>query len=291
MLSTRKVSSTSSQQRSYARPLTGAEVALEMEKRQAGRERLIPFCQYKWDGFETRPYRELIAGGLEMVESKEISRLMVFAPPQFGKSTLVTHEFPQWYLGRNPDDRIILCSYNADLAQRHSRQIRDGMRAPAYSRLFGAQSPFKPPVELHPKSQSTEEWSLHHHRGGMKAAGVGGGIAGYPGKLILLDDPVKDDDEAQSLTIQERNIEWYGGAVYSRLAPGSAIVLIMTRWNERDLAGYLLEQQAFGGDLWHVLRLTALAESPEQIKNWCERNNITPDRYITADFVGKRRTK
>lgn len=258
----------------------------ELEARVAARERLIPFQKYLWPDFEIRPYQELIAGALELVEQRKITRLMLFAVPQTGKSEEVSRSYPAWYMGRNPDDAQILCSYNADLAYNLSFEARQKVMSPQFRALFGDLSPFDVPVEISAERAATKEWRLQNHRGRMKAAGVGGGIAGFPADQIVIDDPVKDDT-VLTPTIRDRIIRWYTGQLQGRLSKKGVIVLAMTRWGEGDLAGYLLREQANGGDLWHVLRITALAEPPRKIREWCERNFIPVERYIVADHVLK----
>lgn len=271
--------------------VTADEVRLERARRQAARERLIPFSEYLWPptpkggGFQTRPYRELMAGAFELLETRQITRLMTFAPSQFGKSTLGTKDYPAWYMGRNPDDAQILCSYNADLAYSFSFEVRQRVASPAFRALFGDMSPYELPVELSEERAATKEWLLQYHRGRMKAAGVGGGISGFAADQVLIDDPVKDDNHITSPAIQERHIRWYNGQVYGRLSPKGVIAITMTRWHENDLCGHLLRRQEDDGDLWHILRLTALAESPAQIREWCERNFVTVDRLIVADMI------
>jgi hypothetical protein len=158
----------------------------ELQRREAAREHLIPFCQYVWPGFKPRLHRQLIAGALEMVERGEINRLLVFCPPQAGKSTLVSQFFPAWYLGRNPEKNMILCSYNADLAMNHSLMARQNMREDGYRRVFGDLSGLDSPVELSTNAAAAKHWRLQYpHRGSLKTAGVGGGITGFGANCVV----------------------------------------------------------------------------------------------------------
>lgn len=261
------------------------EVQAERERRAAARERLIPFCQYLWPGFQTRPYRELIAGALELVERREIMRLMVFCPSQYGKSELVSRNYIPWYMGRNPDDSQIICSYVGDLAYDLSLSARQHVESPAFRALFGNLSPYEMPVELSDERAAVKEWRLQYHRGRVKAAGVGGGVSGFPGDQVILDDPVRDDVDIMTPLAQDKMIRWFKGQVYGRLSTRGTIVITMTRWHENDLCGYLLREQENGGDQYHVLRLTALAESPAKVREWCERNFVPVERYITSEHL------
>jgi hypothetical protein len=261
-----------------------------LQRREEAREHLIPFCQYVWPGFKPRLHRQLIAGALEMVERGEIKRLLMQTPPQIGKSTLVSQFFPAWYLGRHPDNDIILCCYNAELAMRHAVRARQNVMEDGYRRVFGDLSGHHPYVQLSRTEASARYWRLDNpYRGGLRAAGVGGGIGGWGAKLALIDDPVKNAKEADSDVIRAQHINWYNEDLYSRLSRGEdgegAIIICQTRWHDNDLSGYLLKQQAEGGELWHVLRLPAMAEDALTISEWAKANNVTPDRLLVADMM------
>jgi hypothetical protein len=225
-----------------------------------------------------------------MVERGEIKRLMILTPPQVGKSTLVSQFFPAWYLGRNPDRKFVLASYSMGLAVDHSKMARQNMREDGYRRVFGDLSGLPNPVQLAPKASATNHWRLDApHRGTFKAAGVGSGLTGFGADLIDIDDPVGDPKDAESDIIRESVINWYKQVAYSRLSHGEdgegSILLTQTRWHDNDLSGYLLKQQAEGGDLWYVLRLPAAAEDPLTIEEWAKANFITPDRLLVADTI------
>jgi predicted phage terminase large subunit-like protein len=197
-----------------------------------------------------------------MVLRGEIRRLMIFAPPQHGKSELVSVRFPAFWLAHRPDDPIILTSYGASLAEDKSRAARALIQKQAFNRLF-------PEVDLRSDSRSSSRWHLAGHRGGMIAAGVGGPITGRPAMLGIIDDPFENWAEAQSKAHRKHVWEWYRGTFRTRLWEDGAIILIMTRWHEDDLAGKLLSSQ--GGRLldagvgeWVVLRLPALAETDKE---------------------------
>ena len=99
--------------------------------------------------------------------------------------------------------------------------------------------------------------------GGLKAVGVGAGITGFGANLIIIDDPVKNREQANSLTYRDKVWNWYNNDLYTRLEPDGEVVLIQTRWHEDDLAGRLLRQAAEGGEQWEVVDLPALAEDGE----------------------------
>lgn len=156
---------------------------------------------------------------LEAVERGEEPRMLLMMPPRSGKSELGSRHFPAWVLGKHPDWEIIAASHTASLTLSFSRYIRDILRDPAYKVLF-------PNTHLDPASQSTENWNLLNG-GGYLAAGVGTGITGRGAHILLLDDLVKDENEATSATITDGTWSWYSSTAYTRLAPGGGVLGIM----------------------------------------------------------------
>jgi predicted phage terminase large subunit-like protein len=225
----------------------------------------------------------LLAEYLEQVElyirsqgTNGIGRLMVFMPPRHGTTEMVSKLFPAWLLGRQPDSRIILCSYNADLATKNSRVARDYVLDIRYQPVFGtlaaqpeegeAGSAFASPVQLSDSSRSVTAWELMPPaRGGVAAAGVGGGITGLGAHLLVIDDPFKNREEADSDSTRQRVMDWYRSSAYTRLEKGGAVVVMHTRWHVDDLAGQLLRNMALepGSDRWVVLALPAVAMGTE----------------------------
>lgn len=182
-------------------------------------------------------------------------RLMVFMPPRHGKSELCSHFFPAWYLGNFPQRQIILASYGADLATSFGRKARDVLTEFGPS-VFG--------VTLKKDSLAANRWETT--QGGiMVTAGVGGPITGRGANILLIDDPVENAEQSRSITIRERAWDWYRSTAYTRLEPEGAIVLIMTRWNEDDLAGRLLKKAQEDGEPWEILRLPAIAGPDDQL--------------------------
>lgn len=205
----------------------------------------------------------MIASTLEQVVNGEIDRLMIFAPPQHGKSELVSVRLPAYWLGRRPNDPVILSSYGAELAEGKSRQARDILEGEEYRALFGALSPGEiEEVQVRRDSRSVKRWQLAPpHRGGMLAVGVGGPVTGHGALLGIIDDPHENWEQAQSETYRQRAWDWWRGTFRTRIREGGAVVLIMTRWHEDDLAGRLLADQP---GRWVVLRLPALAETQQE---------------------------
>lgn len=242
----------------------------EAARRKLARTRLLDFITYTYPQYQVGAVHELLAEYLEEVEyyvqtggRVGIGRLMVFMPPRHGKSEQVSIRFPTWFLGRNPNLRVILASCTASLAEGFSRQARNLIQDTSYRAVFGDLSTVDPPVAISPDSRSVNEWNLAPpHRGGLKAAGVGGAIIGKGAHLLVIDDPFKGRKEAESETYRDRVDNWYRSEAYTRLAPGGAVILMHQRWHEDDLAGRLLRRMVDdpSADRWTVLNLPALAE-------------------------------
>jgi predicted phage terminase large subunit-like protein len=170
-------------------------------------------------------------------------------------SLLVSVHLPAYWLGRRPDDPVILCSYAASLAERHSRHARDVVEGPDYERIF-------PEVKTRRDTRAVGLWEIGQHRGYLVAAGVGGPITGHGALLGIIDDPFEHWEQAQSPVERETVWDWYRGTFLPRLWEDAAIVMISTRWHEDDLAGRILAQAQPGE--WDVLRLPALGETQEE---------------------------
>lgn len=165
-------------------------------------------------------HHEVIAKKLEEVEEGVITRLMLFMPPRHGKSELATKKFPAWYLGRNPNNEIMCCSYSADLAEEFGRATRDIVDDELHKTVF-------PDAKLRQGSKSATRWRVGRGRGGFLATGVGGSITGMGANVLIIDDPVKNREEANSETYRRKVWEWYTSTAYTRLEKNGAVILIM----------------------------------------------------------------
>lgn len=224
--------------------------------------RFLPFCAYSFPGFQDAPHHRAIARALERVERGETTRLMVNMPPRHGKSLQVSQLFPAWYLGRNPDRSVIASSYSQDLADDFGRRVRNLMNEGEYEAVF-------PQCRISKDSQAANRFSTT--RGGAYfAAGAGGPITGRGAHLLLIDDPIKNREEADSALKRRRLREWYSSTAYTRLQPGGAVVVIQTRWHEDDLSGWLLNHPE--AEEWEVLKLPAINAAGEAL--WPEAYSV-----------------
>jgi len=237
--------------------------------------RLLDFVGLTMASYQAAAHHAAIAAALEAVEAGTVKRLVITMPPRHGKSELASIRFPAWYLGRNPDKRIILASYADSLALTFGRQIRNLVRGEEFRAVF-------PDVALARDSTSADHWNIAGRRGGLIAAGVGSGITGHGADLLIIDDPVKDASEADSPTVRENKWEWYTRTAYTRLQPGGSAVLIGTRWHVDDLIGRVLAQDT---ENWQVLHLPAIDAEGRAL--WPERYPIEELRKI-KDTIGLR---
>ena len=238
--------------------------AAELLRRRQARAGLLAFTGYTFGTYQADPVHALMAATLDRVVAGEILKLMIFAPPQHGKSELVSRRLPPFWLGNHPDEPVILSSYGASLAERSSRAARDIVESGEFGRLF-------PEVDVRADSRSVQFWQLAGRRGSMLGVGVGGPVTGQGARLGIIDDPHENWEQAQSATIRGKVWEWYRGTFRTRIWERGAQVLIMTRWHEQDLAGMLLADQP--GE-WAVLRLPALAETQEERDFYAERMGL-----------------
>ncbi|WP_235533082.1 phage terminase large subunit [Paenibacillus sp. Leaf72] len=205
---------------------------------------------------------DVLDEALIKVSSGELKRVIITMPPRHGKSERVSKKFPAWHLGRNPVDEIILASYSVDLSRGFSRIARDTLMANKH--VFE--------VSVDPINKAAESWGIEGYRGGVTAAGVGGAITGKGAKIAIIDDPVKNAEEADSETMRDKIWDWYTSTLYTRLTPDGRIIVVMTRWHEDDLVGRLLKKEADAiaegthrGEKWTVINFPALAEKDDYL--------------------------
>ncbi len=200
---------------------------------------------------EFRPGRhhKLLASKLEDVEAGRIKRLAVLMAPRHGKSRLSSELFPSWYLGRDPKRRILSLSYGQDLADVFGRSVRNYLKNPTFQALF-------PDCTLAGDSNSIKRFNTTAG-GGYATIGVGGATTGRGADLLLMDDLIKDREQADSPVYRENLIDWYKSVARTRLQPGGSIVLVQTRWGTSDFVAWLLSETAH--ENWEVISLPAIA--------------------------------
>lgn len=215
------------------------------------------YCQYVHRGaWKRAKHLDLITDALQKVETGEITHLMMFLPPRHGKSMTATETFPSYFIGKDPERRVISTAYGDSLAQKFGHLNRQKLERFGQA-IFG--------VEIAADNSSKTNWGIKDHLGGMISAGYGGSITGEGADLLFVDDPIKNRAEAESPAFRERLWNEWQNTLLTRLHPNARIIIILTRWHEDDLAGRLLKQdgRADEGGKWHVIDLPAIAERPQ----------------------------
>lgn len=226
--------------------------------------------------YTSLPYQELIVRELEAVERGECKRLIITMPPQHGKSLHSSIYLPSWFLGRNPNKKIIMSSYSGEVAARFGRRVRNIMQHPMYSKMF-------PGVQLMDDSRAADRFETNHG-GYYIASGRDGSITSFSADLLILDDLFANKIEGDSELIRSRVWEAWTSVYSTRLHNDSAVVMLMTRWHEDDLIGRLL---ALEPNKWRVLSLPAIAEADETFRQSGEP--LWPIRYPLEYLAGLRK--
>lgn len=171
-------------------------------------------------------------------------------------SELISRYLPVWFLGMFPERQVIIVSYNESKAGEWGAFTRDVMKEWG-PELFG--------LHVDTETASKTEWKLKGHRGGLRAVGINGSLTGIGGDLIIIDDPLKNREEADSQAARDAMFSWYGSTLRTRMMPGGTMILTMARWHEDDLTGKIEKKskEEPGGDQWRNVALPALAEAPK----------------------------
>lgn len=194
---------------------------------------------------------ELIDAELRaLVDTDDYDALMLFMPPQEGKSQRCSRRFPEWLLDYDASLRIAIISYEMDTALRWGRDIKNDIR----------HSGGELPISIRADSTAAGRWETPEG-GGVYCVGVGGPLTGRPVDIMIIDDPVKDRAAAESAVLRKAAWDWWESVALTRLAPGGKVVLVQTRWHEDDLAGRIATRPS--PLRWRTVRIPAIADSPD----------------------------
>lgn len=234
---------------------------------ELARKSLLEFTRYTMQEYRPNWHHQLMCEYLQAFARLEIKRLMIFCPPRHGKSELVSRRLPAYILGQDPDAPIITASYGADLARRMNRDVQRIIDSREYNKVF-------PNTRLWGKNirtvgdgswlRNSDEFEIVEYNGYYRGAGVGGAITGMGMKFGIIDDPVKNRQDADSPTVRQGLWDWYVSTFRTRLAPGGGILITVTTWHEDGLEARLLKlaESSPKADQWTVIRLPAIAEEP-----------------------------
>ena len=214
---------------------------------------LIEFCKAMMPDFIVGKHHRILADMLMGIERGDKDRVCVNIPPRHGKSQLVSIFYPAWYLGRNPDKKVMMVSHTTDLAVDFGRKVRNIIASEAYRSIF-------PTVKLSSDSKSAGRWSTNVG-GEYYACGVGSALAGRGADLLLIDDPHSEQDVISgNFSVFEKAYEWYTFGARTRLMPGGRVAIIQTRWHMDDLTGRVVKDMANNerADQYEVIEFPAI---------------------------------
>ena len=237
----------------------------------------LTFVKHVWPEFIEGAHHKEIAEKFNQIAQGKIKRLIINMPPRHTKSEFASFLLPAWMVGRKPNLKIIQTTHTTELAIRFGRKAKTLMDDPIYKQVFQ--------TRLREDSQAAGKWETAQG-GEYYAAGVGSAITGRGADLLIIDDPHSEQD-ALNMTSMERAYEWYTSGPRQRLQPGGAIVLVMTRWNMKDLTGMLLKsQKELKSDHWELIEFPAILPSGKAV--WPEYWNIKELEGVKASLsIGK----
>jgi predicted phage terminase large subunit-like protein len=248
--------------------------------RQLGRKSLLQFIHLLHHDYKSNWFHEMLCRELEsfyyQTEAGQSPHLLIMAPPRHGKSEIVSRYFPAWALGHNPDTNIIACSYSDDLSSRINRDVQRIMESPKYENIF-PETPIgnKRVVSLSGiPLRNSSIFEVAGRRGSYRSSGVGGGITGMGYDIGIIDDYIKNSEEAHSQVVREKIDDWFKSTFYTRRSTKSGIAIIATRWHFDDLIGRLVDREK---DKWRVIKFRAIASEDDQYRK--EGEALHPERY------------
>ena len=237
---------------------------LEQAKdREKCHEEFMSFVGEMWSAFIHGKHHEIMADAFERVAKGDLKRLIINMPPRHTKSEFASYLLPAWFLGKYPDKKIIQTAHTAELAVGFGRKVRNLVNSPDYKAIF-------PNVSLQSDSKAAGRWNTSQG-GDYFAIGVGGAVTGKGADLLIIDDPHSEQEGASAdINVFNRTYEWYTSGPRQRLQPNGAIVVVMTRWHNKDLTGQVVDAsiKRGGADQWEVIELPAIMPSGSPL--WAE---------------------
>jgi predicted phage terminase large subunit-like protein len=224
--------------------------ALVREKAQGS---FMSFVKEMWPGFIHGRHHAVMAKKFEEVAEGKVKRLIINMAPRHTKSEFASFLLPAWFLGKYPEKKVIQTSNTAELAVGFGRKVRNLVDSDQYTKIF-------PNVGLRADSKAAGRWATSHG-GDYFAIGVGGTVTGKGADLLIIDDPHSEQEARLAQgdpSVFDSVYEWYTSGPRQRLQPGGAIVMVMTRWSDKDLTGRVLKSDSTE---WEVIELPAILPS------------------------------
>ncbi len=229
----------------------------KLKERELVQTKFIKFVEKVWPTFISGAHHKRMAEAFERVARGECKRLIINMPPRHTKSEFASYLLPAWFLGRFPHKKVIQTSHTAELAVGFGRKVRNLVDSEVYHDNF-------PDLSLQADSKAAGRWNTSKG-GDYFAIGVGGAVTGKGADLLIIDDPHSEQEAALAAVnpdVYDKVYEWYTSGPRQRLQPGGAIVIVMTRWAQRDLTGQVLKNAALRGETdWEVIEFPAILPS------------------------------
>lgn len=229
----------------------------KLKERELSQKKFIKFVEKVWPTFISGAHHKRMAEAFERVANGTCKRLIINMPPRHTKSEFASYLLPAWFLGRFPHKKVIQASHTAELAVGFGRKVRNLVDSDVYHEIF-------PDLHLQSDSKAAGRWNTSKG-GDYFAIGVGGAVTGKGADVLIIDDPHSEQEAAMAASnpdVYDKVIEWYTSGPRQRLQPGGAIVIVMTRWSQRDLTGQVLKAAAQrSGEDWEVIEFPAILPS------------------------------
>jgi len=240
------------------RVLEASLVKLEkLKDRELCQEKFIKFVERVWPTFISGAHHKRMAEAFERVANGTCKRLIINMPPRHTKSEFASYLLPAWFLGKFPHKKVIQTSHTAELAVGFGRKVRNLVDSEVYNNIF-------PNLALQADSKAAGRWNTSKG-GDYFAIGVGGAVTGKGADVLIIDDPHSEQEAAMAASnpeVYDKVYEWYTSGPRQRLQPGGAIVIVMTRWAQRDLTGQVIKSAAQrSGEEWEVIEFPAILPS------------------------------
>ena len=276
------------------------EIKRELIRRELARRNYADFVRYTFPAYFMTPVHQMYAHILDLFAKGKIKKLIISIGPQFGKSELSTRRLPPFFLGRDPNLRISVASYNTTFARKFSRDIQRVIADQPYYNLFPkttiSKTKFSEDSDL-TYAKTFDEVEIINAKGSARFVGRGGPLTGNPVDVMIMDDLYKDYAEGNSPVIREAVIDWYTSVVRTRLHNKSQELIVFTRWNEEDLVGYLEKEEEvvelkelsqlenLRQDVWYKINFPSLStvasvqneldpRQEEGLSLWPERHSV-----------------
>lgn len=229
----------------------------KLKQRELNQQKFIKFVERVWPTFISGRHHKIMAQAFEDVANGKLKRLIINMPPRHTKSEFASYLLPAWFLGRFPEKKVIQTAHTAELAVGFGRKVRNLVDSEVYKDIF-------PALSLQADSKAAGRWNTSKG-GDYFAIGVGGAVTGKGADILIIDDPHSEQEAtlAQSNPeVYDKVYEWYTSGPRQRLQPGGSIIIVMTRWSQKDLTGQVLKSSAQrGGDEWRVIEFPAILPS------------------------------